>query len=379
MLASGLLGFWQERGAAHAVDKLLAVVQIKATVLRDGARQEVPIAEVVPGDVVVLSAGESVPGDCLLLESNGPVRRRSGPDRRDLPGRERPLSGPAGGDGARPAHQHPVHGHARGQRHGRGLVVRTGTATEFGKVSERLSFAAAGDRIRARRPAVRLPAHGGHARARHRHLRDQRLPAPARPRVLLFSLALAVGLTPQLLPAIISINLAHGARRMARGKVIVKRLAVDRELRQHERALLGQDRHADRGHRARARGASDVDGEDSEKVLLYAFLNARFETGFANPIDEAIRRLPPVRRRRVPEARRGALRLHPQAAERPGRRRRPAPDGHQGRAGERAGGLHDRPRPPDGTVVPVDAGARDDRDAAIAEFSGEGFRTLGVA
>ena len=62
VLASGVLGFWQERGAAHAVDTLLAVVQTKATALRDGAQKEIPIAEIVPGDVVVLSAGKSVPG-----------------------------------------------------------------------------------------------------------------------------------------------------------------------------------------------------------------------------------------------------------------------------------------------------------------------------
>jgi len=69
VLASGVLGFWQERGAAHAVDKLLAVVQTKATALRDGAQTEIPVADVVPGDVVVLSAGKSVPGDCLVLGS----------------------------------------------------------------------------------------------------------------------------------------------------------------------------------------------------------------------------------------------------------------------------------------------------------------------
>jgi hypothetical protein len=67
VLASGVLGFWQERGAAHAADKLLAVGQAKATVLRDAGPKEIPVAGVVPGDVVVLSAGKSIPGDCLIL------------------------------------------------------------------------------------------------------------------------------------------------------------------------------------------------------------------------------------------------------------------------------------------------------------------------
>jgi P-type Mg2+ transporter len=69
VLISGLLGFWQERGASNAVEKLLALVQVKATVLRDGQSQEIPNEEVVRGDIVLLSAGKNIPGDCLVLES----------------------------------------------------------------------------------------------------------------------------------------------------------------------------------------------------------------------------------------------------------------------------------------------------------------------
>ena len=69
VVISGLLGFWQEHSASNAVAKLLAIVQIKAAVLRDGNQQEIPVEEIVPGDVVILNAGDIVPGDCLLLES----------------------------------------------------------------------------------------------------------------------------------------------------------------------------------------------------------------------------------------------------------------------------------------------------------------------
>jgi Mg2+-importing ATPase len=69
VVASGLLGFWQERGAAGAVEKLLSLVEVKAQVLRGGTAQGVPLGEVVPGDVVLLSAGATAPGDCLLLET----------------------------------------------------------------------------------------------------------------------------------------------------------------------------------------------------------------------------------------------------------------------------------------------------------------------
>src|SRR5512136_3174985 len=67
VLVSGFLGFWQERGATNAVEKLYAIVQIKTTVVRNGDSEEVPIEEVVPGDIVFIKASDVIPGDCLLL------------------------------------------------------------------------------------------------------------------------------------------------------------------------------------------------------------------------------------------------------------------------------------------------------------------------
>ena len=69
ILASGLLGFWQESGATNAVARLLAIVQIKSTALRDGQAINVRLEDVVPGDVVLLKAGDVIPGDCLALDS----------------------------------------------------------------------------------------------------------------------------------------------------------------------------------------------------------------------------------------------------------------------------------------------------------------------
>jgi len=69
ILVSSLLGFWQERSACDAVKKLLAIVQTKATVLRDGGQKEIPVDAIVPGDIVKVSAGDLIPGDCLVLES----------------------------------------------------------------------------------------------------------------------------------------------------------------------------------------------------------------------------------------------------------------------------------------------------------------------
>ena len=69
VLVSGLLGYWQEHSAANAVEKLLAIVQIKASVLRDGGTKEIPVEQIVPGDIAILNAGDVVPGDCLVHES----------------------------------------------------------------------------------------------------------------------------------------------------------------------------------------------------------------------------------------------------------------------------------------------------------------------
>ncbi len=224
VLVSGFLGFWQERGAASAVEKLLAIVQIKATVVRNGDSKEVPIEEVVPGDIVFIEASDVIPGDCLLLESKDlfvdeaaltggtfPVEKSIGLLPPETPLSQRTNSLFMG--------THVVSGSARA------VVVRTGKETEFGKVSERLKL----------RPPETEFEHG--VRRFGYLLMEITLVLViailainvyfARPVIdsFLFALALAVGLTPQLLPAIISINLAHGAKRMALAKVIVKRLA----------------------------------------------------------------------------------------------------------------------------------------------------------
>ena len=105
----------------------------------------------------------------------------------------------------------------------------------------------------------------------------------------LFSLALAIGLTPQLLPAIISVNLSHGAKRMANEKVIVKRLASIENLGSMNILCSDKTGTLTIGE-VQLQSAIDVEGNtNNNKVLLYAYLNAVYETGFTNPIDKAIK------------------------------------------------------------------------------------------
>jgi Mg2+-importing ATPase len=287
IFVSGLLGFWQERGATNAVEKLLALVQIKAAVLRDSNESEIPVEEIVPGDIVILNAGDVIPGDCLILESKDLFV-----DEATLTGETYPVEklvqvlSPETPLGKRTNSllmgTHVVSGTARA------VVVRTGKETEFGKVSERLKL----------RPPETEFEHGvkhfGYLLMEVTLVLVTAVFAInvffARPvlEAFLFSLALAVGLTPQLLPAIISINLAQGAKRMARDKVIVKRLASIENFGSMN--VLCSDKTGTLTEGAvRVHSAVDVDGNESEKVIFYAYLNAFYETGFANPIDEGIR------------------------------------------------------------------------------------------
>jgi Mg2+-importing ATPase len=284
---SALLGFWQEHSAARALEKLTATVAVKARVLRDGRETEVAADELVPGDVVLLSAGSSVPADCLLLGARDLFVDEAALTGESFPVAKRPGIVPAEAPLAR-RHNAVFLGTHVVSGSGRALVVHTGRSTEFGAVAGRLRL----------RPAETEFEHGvrrfGYLLMEvtlvlviaifafnvylHRPVLDS----------FLFALALAVGLTPQLLPAIITVNLARGARRMATERVIVKRLAAIENFGSMNVLCSDKTGTLTEG-RVRVHAALDADGHESDRVLFHAFLNAAYETGFRNPIDEAIR------------------------------------------------------------------------------------------
>ena len=287
VLISGLLGFWQERGASNAVRKLLSIVRIKAAVVRDGKTVEIPVEEIVPGDVVVLHAGDIVPGDGLVEESKDLFVDEAMLTGETFPAEKAEAVLPAETPLGRRTNAlwmgtHVVSGGART------LIVRTGKETEFGKVSERLKL----------RPQETEFERGirsfGYFLMEVTMLLVVAIFAInvylSRPVLesMLFSLALAVGLTPQLLPAIISINLSHGAKRMAQKKVIVKRLASIENFGSMNVICSDKTGTLTEG-KVRVQSACDVEGAPSDKVLLHAYLNAFYESGFINPIDEAVR------------------------------------------------------------------------------------------
>ena len=288
VIASGLLGFWQEHRAAGAVQRLLALVRTEATVLRDGVPVSVPLDAVVPGDLVILAAGATLPADCRLLDAQDlfvdesaltgeafPVAKGSAAAPADAPLRERTSAVFFG--------THVVTGSARA------VVVLRGRETQFGQISERLRVAA---------PETEFER--GVRRFGYLLLQVTLMlalfvfavnVARDRPALesLLFTLALAVGLAPELLPAIVSVTLAHGARAMARSKVIVKRLGAIEDLGAMSILCMDKTGTITEGV-VRVHSATDAAGRDSETVHRYAYVNAALESGFANPIDDTIRR-----------------------------------------------------------------------------------------
>ena len=288
VLVSTLLGFTQEHGATRAVEKLLALVVTRSTVLRDGREIEIATEEVVPGDVVLLSAGAIVPGDCRILTA-----RDLHADEAALTGETFPVekdAAPVAAEAGLPARRsmlyagtHVVSGT------GRAVVVTTGPDTELGQITRRLD----------RRPPPSEFEHGverfGIMIAQVTSLLALLILAANlalhRPWLesFLFSLALAVGLVPELLPAIVSVNLSRGARRMATAQVIVKRLSSIEDFGAIDVLCTDKTGTLTEG-RVKLDRAVGADGKPSPLTLRAAVLNARFESGLANPIDEALRR-----------------------------------------------------------------------------------------
>jgi Mg2+-importing ATPase len=288
ILFSGFLGFWQEKGARRTVEKLLSVVEIMTEVLRDGRLVDLAVAEIVPGDVVILRAGDAVPADGLILESKDLFVQEATLTGETFPVEKNASIVPPGAPLARMTNAvfmgtHIVSGTAKV------LVLSTGRQTEFGKIS---------DRLRLRPPETEFER--GIRRFGNLLMEVTLIFVMvifavnvffARPVLdsFLFAMALAVGLTPQLLPAIISINLAHGARQMAQDKVIVKRLASIENFGSMNVLCSDKTGTLTEGV-VKVQAALDAKGIDNEKVLFYAYLNSVYESGFTNPIDEAIRK-----------------------------------------------------------------------------------------
>jgi Mg2+-importing ATPase len=280
------IGVTREQRAQTAVARLRSRVRTLAVVIRNGRNVSVPVEEVVPGDLVLLSAGSLVPADGVILAVT------------DFFVNEAVLTGESFAVEKRPGVV--AAGAALGARTNaiflgtnvrsgtaRCLVVATGAATRFGDIARRLTL----------RPPEsdfdRGLRHFGYLLARTMFVIVTVVYAVntilGRPPVetLLFSIALAVGLSPELLPTILSVNLARGAQMMARHGVLVRRLNAIENLGSMDVLCTDKTGTLTEGV-VRLDGAYDAAGVPSPEVARLAAWNAALQAGLANPLDGAI-------------------------------------------------------------------------------------------
>jgi len=286
VMGSALLSFYQEYNANNAAEKLRAQVSLKTEVLRDGKPASVPTDEIVPGDVVILSAGSLIPADGLVIEARDFFVNQAVLTGETFPVEKMPGIIP---ESAGLAERTNVVFMGTDVRSGNAkvLIVQTGLLTAFGQIANRLTL----------RPPETEFERGirklGYLLTEvmfvlvlgilffnilfHKPVLDS----------FLFSIALAVGLTPQLLPAIININLSKGSQEMAKHGVIVRRLESIENFGSMDILCTDKTGTLTQGV-VQLDGALDVNGEPSDQVSLYAYLNAHMQTGLPNPLDEAI-------------------------------------------------------------------------------------------
>lgn len=305
VLFSAVLSFFQEYRAGVAVEELLKVVGDKVTVERDGKEREISAEELVRGDVILLRVGDLVPADCYLLSASGLTANESALTGETFPAEKRAGALDAGTVLAKRSNcLYMGTGIKTGS--GRAVVVHTAPESEFGKISASVqskekptdfergvqSFGTFLIRI----TVVMLAAIFLFNILMKKPLFDS----------FMFALALSVGLTPQLLPAIISINLAKGAKRMAEQKVIVRKLNAIENFGSMDVLCSDKTGTITRGEAALSgavtagEGLQDEISEDSalpealaverERLLLAAYLNAKLQEGYRNPLDDALTR-----------------------------------------------------------------------------------------
>ena len=287
VLLSVGLAYVQEHRSSKAVEKLNAMVQTNSLVIRGGKECDIPIAEIVPGEIVILQAGALIPADLRLISAKDFFVSQS-----SLTGESMPVEKHAGaadvtGRGVIELQNACFQGSNVVSGTARGVVVNTGGRTHFGSIAEKL----AGQRAQTSfdkgiagftwlmiRFMVVMVAVVFLIVGVTKHDWAE---------ALLFALSVAVGLTPEMLPMIVTVNLSKGAMAMSRKKVIVKRLnsiqdfgAID-ILCTDKTGTLTQDRVI-------LEKAVDVTNRDSDDVLRYAYMNSYYQTGLRNLLDRSV-------------------------------------------------------------------------------------------
>ncbi|MEM4658429.1 MAG: magnesium-translocating P-type ATPase [Candidatus Methanosuratincola sp.] len=284
---SVMLDYYQETKAEKAAQLLKEKVTTTSTVLRDSKKQEVSLAEIVPGDVVFLSAGDIVPADARVIAAKDLFVNQSALTGESIPVEKMPGEIPSSSAPMGEWRNLLFMGTSVVSGTGKAVVVRTGANTEFGKIAKRLVARAPetdfekglkgfGYMIMQVTFVLVIFVFFINALFKRDVLES-----------LLFSVALAVGLTPELLPMILSVNLSNGALAMSKKGVIVKRLSSIQNFGTMD--VLCTDKTGTlTENRIKLVLHVNLEDREDENVLLFSYLNSYFQTGLKSPLDEAI-------------------------------------------------------------------------------------------
>jgi P-type Mg2+ transporter len=287
LLATGIMSFIQERHAGLAVEKLRSLIRSKVKVWRDKQLVNVYSEEIVPGDILLFAAGDIIPADCLLLEENDLHVNEAALTGETYPA-EKELGIVPADTGMSKRSNVLFEGTSIVSGKGTAIAVFTGKDTVFGTISASLS-----------KPAEETAFEKGIRKFGYLLMQITLVLAViilavniyfGRPLIdsLLFGLALAVGMAPELLPAIMTVAMSAGSKRMAKQKVIVKKLSSIQNL--GEINLFCSDKTGTLTEGVlKIEGITGIDGKENQVAKQLAFLNAYFETGFSNPMDDALR------------------------------------------------------------------------------------------
>ena len=291
VLLSTTLNFVQTHRSQNAVERLRATVALTATVLRDGELREIPRRELVPGDIIRLVAGDMVPADARLLQSVYLHVRQAALTGESLPvEKDAQASVPSSGNLADISNTVFL-GTSVVSGTGTALVTATGQHTAFGDIAAHLT----------KRPP---PTEFEHGLRRFSQLITRTvfflvlfvflisiIFHHSTLESALFAISLAVGLTPEFLPMIVTITLAQGAARMAKEKVIVKHLESMQNFGSIDILCSDKTGTLTTGEMALST-TLDPQGTPSPRVFLFAYLNSLYQTGTENAVDAAILKAP---------------------------------------------------------------------------------------
>lgn len=287
VLLSIVLNFFQEYRAGRAAEALRDRVATRAMVMRDGIEKEIPLAEVVPGDVIALTAGQLIPADARVISAKDFFVNQSSLTGESFPAEKKPDALANERVSLGDMTNMVFFGTSVETGSCRAVVVHTGARTEFGKIAQTLSAPSLDSEftrgvksfsvmiLRITMVFV-VVIFLFNALMKHDVLE-----------AFLFSVAVAVGLTPELLPMIMSVTMGQGSMRMAKKGVIVKKLVAIPNfgsmsvLCTDKTGTLTQDK-------IQLVKYTDVFGRESKKVLLHAYLNSFYQTGVKNPMDDAV-------------------------------------------------------------------------------------------